>query len=380
MIHRLRRVHFVLVISLLGIVGLLAATPVLAKEESKIKASFENTGAEPDAKGSLRLKLNDEKASLDVKLDKLSSDSGYRLLADGVEKASFDTNGSGKAKLEFIYPHEDGDDEHELDFDPRTKEITIQDGDSVVLRVDLQNLESAKHNLKDRTELDPEPGVDGSAQARFDARPNGREELRIKLKHVEESSYRIDISGEDRGTIETTSNGGGKFSFLKKQNGKPVNERSGKDGKGHNKRSSLDFDPYTDFIEIFEERDGEEPSLAFSGYMLAQLFGLTVCDPLVIDLGPDDAGDGSLTSSFDLDERCEREWSVVLDELVDGDYDLVVGAYGPFTIVVDAGSGEIIFSTEPEEGEEPLSFDPRGEAMEVFDGEDLIYEGVFPAS
>ena len=35
---------------------------------------------------------------------------------------------------------------------------------------------------------------------------------------------------------------------------------------------------------------------------------------------------------------------------------------------------------EPEDGEEPLGFDPRGEAMEVFDDVDLIYEGVFPAS
>jgi len=364
----------------IGLFALLVASPGLAKEESKIKAAFENTGAEPDAKGSLRLKLDDEEASLDVKLDKLSSDAGYRLLADGVEKADFDTNGSGKAKLEFIYPHEDGDDERELDFDPRTKEITVQDGDTVVLRVDLQNLDSPKQNLKDRTELDPEENVDGDAEARFDVRPNGREELRIKLKGVEEGSYRIVVDDEDRGTIETNSGGGGKFSFLKKQNNKPVKEKAGKNGKGHNKRSSLDFDPYTAFIEIFHDPESEESSRAFYGYMLAQLPGLTVCDEEMIDFGPEDAGDGSLSASFDLDERCEREWSVMLEGLADGDFDLYVGENGPYTIQVGAGSGEIVFSTEPEEGEEPLTFDPRGETMQLFDGEDLIFEDDFPTS
>jgi hypothetical protein len=370
----------------IGLLALLAAGPGLAKEESKIKAAFENTGAEPDAKGSLRLKLDDEEASLDVKLDKLSSDTGYRMLADGVEKASFETNGSGKAKLEFIYPHEDGDDERELDFDPRTKEITVQDGDTVVLRVDLQDLDSPKQNLKDRTELDPEPDVDGDAEARFDVRPNGREELRIKLKGVEEGSYRIVVADEDRGSIETNSGGGGKFSFLKKQNGKPVNEKAGKNGKGHNKRSSLDFDPYTALIEIFHDPDGEESSLAFSGYMLAQLPGLTVCDPDTGDLGLDLAqeGGGSLMASFDLDERCEREFSVVLDGLgldTNGEYDLYVGENGPYPIQVGAGSGEIVFSTEPEEGEEPLTFDPRSKTIELVDGDEVtVFEGDFPAS
>jgi hypothetical protein len=121
--------------------------------------------------------------------------------------------------------------------------------------------------------------------------------------------------------------------------------------------------------------------------MLAQLPGLTVCDPEVIPFGPADAGDGSLVAGFDLDERCERIWSVLLEDLVDGDFDLYVGASGPFTIEVveviegsGLGSGEIIFSTEPEEGEEPLTFDPRGETMQLFDGEDLIFEDVFPAS
>jgi len=360
--------------------SLLVAAPALAKEESKIKAAFENTGVEPDAKGSLRLKLDDEKASLDVKLDKLAEDAGYRMLADGVEKASFDTDGSGKAKLEFITPHDDGDGEIPLDFDPRTKEITIQDGDTVVLRVDLQNLDSPKQNLKDRTDLEPEPGVEGDAQARFDVRPNGRKELRIKLKGVDEGSYLIVVNDEERGSIETNSGGGGKFSFLERQNGKPVKEKTGKDGKGHNKRTALDFDPYTAFIEIFLDPDGEEPSLAFSGAMLAQLPGLTACDPVAIDLGPEEAGGGSLSASFSLDERCERAWSVSLEEVVDGTLDLYVGASGPFPIEIDGGAGEIVFSTEPEAGEEPLTFDPRGEAMEVYDGGDLIYEGVFPAS
>jgi hypothetical protein len=113
---------------------------------------------------------------------------------------------------------------------------------------------------------------------------------------------------------------------------------------------------------------------------------LTVCDDetgdLDLDLNEEGGGDGTLMASFDLDEHCEREFSVVVDVLAEGDYDLYVGAYGPFTIEVGAGgSGEMVFSTEPEEGEEPLTFDPRGETIELVDGDELtVFEGDFPAS
>lgn len=376
----------ILIRTLSVVASLIFALPgtALGKEESKIKVFFENTGAEADASGKMRFKLGETEATLELKLEGLAEATEYRLLASGVEQASFTTDDGGQAKLGFVTPHSDGDERRPLEFDPRTKEITVERDDTVVLRADLLGSTAEKFRIKDRTELEPEPDAEGSAEARFDVKPNGRRELGIKLRGAIEGEYTVVVSdspeneGVERGVFEANSGGSGKISFLFKQGNKPVKEK----GKGHARRKALDFDPFTAFLELFSV-DGEEDAdeLVYSGFMLAQLPGLTVCDPVDVTLGPVGlSGGGSLEAIFTIASDCERELFISLESVAEREHDVFIGDAGPIPIPISSGDGDVTLSTEPEGGDLPLDFDPRGDPVEVFDGDTQLFDGTFPAS
>ena len=48
------------------------------------------------------------------------------------------------------------------------------------------------------------------------------------------------------------------------------------------------------------------------------------------------------------------------------------------TITVAAGQGEIEFDDEPEAGELPIDFDPRGMEVRVESGGNVAFERIFP--
>jgi len=75
----------------------------------------------------------------------------------------------------------------------------------------------------------------------------------------------------------------------------------------------------------------------------------------------------------DFEERADRtEFSVEVEDLVDGSYRIMVGGIDRGEIMVALGIGETEFRSPVEAGKVLLTFDPRGEIIEVHDGQGAV--------
>ena len=116
----------------------------------------------------------------------------------------------------------------------------------------------------------------------------------------------------------------------------------------------------------------------------------------------DDAGPGTPLEEFDIDllstgiisgaegeaefeiETGRAEFEVEIEDAPVGEYELQVGEIPRGTIVVtedDDGDteGEIEFRSPAGPGSLLLDFDPRGQLIEIFDGDTLIFSADFPS-
>ena len=85
-----------------------------------------------------------------------------------------------------------------------------------------------------------------------------------------------------------------------------------------------------------------------------------------IPLSPVNGGAGSGHADF-LERPDRTEFSVEVEDLSDGVYDIVVGGIDRGDIVVSMGMGETEYRSPVEDGKVPLNFDPRGQVIEVRD-------------
>jgi len=91
-----------------------------------------------------------------------------------------------------------------------------------------------------------------------------------------------------------------------------------------------------------------------------------------IDLVP--AREGITGSGHaDFEERPDRtEFSVEVEDLADGNYRIIVGSTDRGPLIVNMGIGETEFRSPVEAGKVLLTFDPRGELVEVHDGQGAV--------
>jgi len=75
----------------------------------------------------------------------------------------------------------------------------------------------------------------------------------------------------------------------------------------------------------------------------------------------------------DFEERSDRtEFSVEVEDLEDGNYRIFVGGIDQGPLIVGMGIGETEFRSPVEDGKILLTFDPRGELVEVFDDQGVV--------
>lgn len=102
----------------------------------------------------------------------------------------------------------------------------------------------------------------------------------------------------------------------------------------------------------------------------------TPSDVLVTEqrIGLSPARDGLLGSGHaDFEERPDRtEFSVEVEDLADGVYRIIVGGVDRGELVVSTGIGETEFRSPVEAGKVLLTFDPRGQLVEVHDGQGAV--------
>jgi hypothetical protein len=247
----------------------------------------------------------------------------------------------------------------EAPIDPRGKYLVVNDGVEDVLVGWLYGApedDGPMTKVKEQTSLAPDATVapTGSADARYDMRPNGKGSLVISLRGVPAGDYDVWVDGVLVETLTPNPGGSAKASFrTHPSNG---NGNGGGNGQGHNKRGLLDFDPRRKLIELMQ---GSE--VYFSGPMLAQIEGLNSCTPssapltLVLPAG-------SGTAALEIESDCETALAIEASGLAAATYDLLVDGVDVADVVV-AGDGvaSARFDPTPDEvGELDLDFAVSG--------------------
>jgi hypothetical protein len=223
-------------------------------------------------------------------------------------------------------------------------------------------------------------GITGSGHADFEERAD-RTEFKVEAEDIPNGSYRIVVGGVDRGELIVSMATGETEYRSPVEAGKVL----------------LTFDPRGQEIEVHDDQgavltsgddvfsngddgggdDGGDDD--DDGPILE--FGDTEIEVELINSGvyPQASGDAK------LDPREDRtDFSVEIEDVPAGPYDLRVGGQSVGTIeafVRPYGStveGELEFRTPVEPGKILLDFDPRGQLIEVLEGNTVILDTVFP--
>jgi hypothetical protein len=126
----------------------------------------------------------------------------------------------------------------------------------------------------------------------------------------------------------------------------------------------LDFDPRGALIDIVAD-----DKVLFSGKAEARARGVNVASPSVSRRSLTSTGadpDGSAHADLRVDDRARKHFSVEVEDVPAGDYELLVDGANAGTIHVatigDRSEGELEFTAESDDdpGELPLTFDPIG--------------------
>lgn len=360
--------------SALAALMLIVAVPTLAlaKEEVKIKATFEALN-DSEASGKLRFKAGSEGADFQIKLSGLA-DTDHTLVVDDIERASF-AGSDGKVSLSYATPEKDGKDL--LTFDPRDGDIVIRDAEGTeILTASLDD--TGRGNTKEQTELEPtELADEGTARARFDHRPNGKERLVIHLIGAPVGDYQILFDDVQRAAVTTNSGGNAKatFKFFPAKSNKGKKPKKAKKSKPHNQKGDLDFDGLDAFVEIVRGED-----LYWSGPLRAQVPGLNVCDPEMADTALERnevIAEGDANASFAVGAGCVRDFDVDVAGVAAGLYQVVVAGdtVGEIEVIDLLEGGALAFSTDPEGDDLPLAFDPLDVAIEIRQLEAVLFTG-----
>lgn len=341
-----------------------SAAPGFAKDKCKVKGEFENEGIDDNAHGSLNLSVQQKGGKLDLKLRDLDPSSSFSLNVDGVPEAEFESDSRGSAKLRFRTSPSSSR-FLSMDFDPRGKTISVNDGtDDVLAVVASGSGEPTGMSTDERVFLTPTAGTAGTARARFRTRKDGRQDFSVELTAVAGGTYTVFVDGIERGTLNAAA-GLGELEFKSPPTDDP---------------NVLDFDPRGKNIDVVGAA-----GLAFSSPLLASGAGVTSCTfsetrVVIASTGLDP--DGSSDAKLRVKENCKKSFDVEIEDVPVGSYDVYVdGALkGALTVVNDGIKieGELEFSSgSDDEDELPLDFNPEGALIEVKQGASTFFSGLF---
>lgn len=357
-----------------------------------------STGVIAGASGDADFELNSSEVEFDVEIEDVPV-GAYELQVGGVTRGTIEvveTANGPEGEIEFGSPPDA--DEVLLDFDPRGQAIDVLDNGVVILTNVAPEIGDPPGTGTGGTPPafgDSEIEIDlanlgvyplADADAKFEQEPN-RVDFDVEVEDVPVGNYTLFVGGVERGTIEVvtleddSTEGELEFRYPAEAGKLP-----------------LDFDPRGETIEV-----AEGATTLFSSVF-------------PVDGPPDDDGDdgdddgddgdggddggteseiredldntgifpaGSGEARWEQDDDGDIDFDVEIEDVPVGGYTLRVGGVARGTIqVADTGDdieGEIEFGDPVDEvGELPLDFDPRGQLIEVLEGETVIFTVDFP--
>lgn len=360
----MQRIPMILLAAFVAFAGF--APGAEAKDGSKAGLSMTRVGSDGDIEGSIRFQSSAGRTRFDVSVRDASEGALLTLRVGGVERDQRSAGKSEGVRFSFASGTPKGG-TLPLSFEPRGELIEVLDGDGVQLQAMLAPGGGSGGSSSEAVTLLPTGVVPGaSGHARIVAK-KGVIDFDVEIEDVPNGSYDLFVAGIDRGDI-LVSAGQGEIEFS--------------DGGDDPDELPLTFDPYGALIEV---KNGAA-QVVLSGDLLAGGGVPPVCTESdvrfdFVNVGPDPDAKGDARHRVLPD--CDRAFHVEVEDLADGSYDLFVGGIdrGDVQVTEVAGEhrGEIEFHTDPSEvGKVLLTFDPRGQTIEVKQGATTLLSLDFP--
>lgn len=339
---------------------------VLAANSSLIQSPLTNTGVDAEASGRVLATLTRKQSELIVQVAKLAPAAAYGIEVGGIVEANFTTNAAGAATVKFKAPK--AGKKAVLDFDPRGKLLRVLAAGQSVLETTLSAEGEAPGAVvveRVNLALGAATGATGKAAAEYRLDKKGRRIFKVEVERAGTGLFELFVGGVKRGDF-TTFGTRSKIKFA-----------AGSDDVGV---LPLDFDPRGQVIDVV--RAGQ---VVFSSEFAAQALGVNVASPRLSQVEIPSTGadaDGHAEAKLRIDDRARKHFSVEIEDVPVGTYDLLVDSVDVADIVVTATAsgtkGEVEFTSGDDDPEElPLAFDPAGKTLTVRQGATVFFEGVF---
>lgn len=338
-----------------------------ASDSANFRVPLSPTEVDVDAYGVMSGSFKEKKSALAVSAVKLLPSQPYRLVIAGrVVGEAMSTKG-GAWGLKFEAP--DKKNALRLDFDPRGAVAEVWNAeDGVVLEGVFSGAgEKPKSNVSESVDLKPADPTSGiKASARYSLSSSGIAQFKVSLAKLGSTlPVELRIDGQPVASdLQVLRSGSLKVTFRSPVNGSSL---------------LLDFDPRGRLLDVVQ--DGE---VIASAEVRAKAFGASLAkqaslrQPIPSARTPEE---GHALAKWSVDKRARRKFSVEIEDVEEGEYELSVGGVVRGTFIAeDTGEqveGEIEFENDDDEESLPLDFDPLGAQIEVrLDGE-LWFAGAF---
>jgi len=350
----------------LHLIASLIAVPVLAANSSFIRSPLAQTGVDADASGRVLSSLSARKSQLLVQVAKLAPNTAHEIEVGGVVEAEFTTNSKGSATVRFRAAKPGKNDA--LDFDPRGKLLRVLAGGASVLEATLSaDGEPTGAEVLERVNLPlgAAPGATGKAKAEYRLDKKGRRTFKVELERAGAGPFELFVGGVKRGDFSQVGTVA-KIKFAV--------------GSDDANALPLDLDPRGQVIDVVSGG-----AVVFSSELAAQALGVNIASPRLSSSAIPSTGadpDGHAEAKLRIDERARKHFSVEIEDVPAGTYDLLVNGadVGDIVVVALAGGteGEIEFASGDDDSDEiPLTFDPAGKVLSVQQGATVFFTGSF---
>lgn len=370
---------------------LLAAEPARAGDDI-VKIQFlASTGA--DSNGTARARWRDKGDSVDfnVELEKLSAGT-YELFVADVDRGDIQVDGTGEGEIEFENPLDPP--KPLFDFAVFDQLIEIRQGATVFFSDtfapgngggggDDDGDDDFGSGGSGKTEVfmvNVGPDLNAKGRLRYEAK-SGETRFEVKVEALDAGEYDVLVGGDVVGSFDTT----GLFEVELDFRDPPDDNPSNDPGEQH---LELTFDPLGKQVDVVQGETtfltgilpgGSTGNAPKNPKQAAKDLGKKKGDALqvmLLDLGVLVGAQGKA----ELSQSGETEFEVEIEDVPDGDYDLLVGSVSRGTLTVAGGEGQLDFSTSPEGDELLLDFAVKGQLVQVALDDDPILALVFPLS
>lgn len=295
----------------------------------------------------------------------------WLLYVDGVSRGSFTSKGSS-AKISFdTAPVKAGT--LLLDFDPRGKVLDIAQDTNLVFTGPMvakaANVNFVS-NPKSQTAFIPSTGADpdGTARVKLKVRRDASRKCSVELEGLPVGTYELLADGTAVANIEVKTSDDGTEGEVEFSNRDDDSEEL-----------PLTFDPEKSVFTV-----QREATVYFQG-LLTFAGGGSSTAPTSVEETLSSTGldaDARGKAEFEIDDRGRRKFSVEIEDVAEGVYELWVGGVLRGSIEAESDDDEIEGEIEFESGDDdsdelPLDFDPRGLLIEVKNGSGTFFSHNF---